>query len=138
MTIIQDIRSAVRTLRRSPTIAAPIVLSLAFAIGGNVAALSLVNTFFLRPPASPHGIRCTRRPTKGAGGVTDGANNVWYERVRARARTIDGTLLTFQDASIKVLGGQVERAQQCSEPCGVTLTRRRATSSACHDETRRR
>jgi len=65
MTIIQDIRSAARTLRRSPAFAAPIVLSLAFAIGGNVAAFSLVNTFFLRPLPSPNGIRCTKRPTGG-------------------------------------------------------------------------
>ena len=99
MTIIQDIRSAVRTLRRSPTIAAPIVLSLAFAIGGNVAALSLVNTFFLRPP------RVTQRHTlyqatlQGAGAITDGADDSWYDRVRERAHTIDGSLLTFQDAS---------------------------------------
>jgi len=63
MTIIQDIRSAARTLRRNPAFAAPITLSLAFAIGGNVEAVSLVNTFFLRPLPSPNGIRCTKRPT---------------------------------------------------------------------------
>lgn len=72
MTIIQDIRSAAGTLRRSPAFAAPIVLSLAFAIGGNVAALSLVNTFFLRPLPSPNGIRCTKPTYRGVGGITDG------------------------------------------------------------------
>jgi len=108
MTIIQDIRSAARTLRRSPAFAAPIVLSPAFAIGGNVAAFSLVNTFFLRPLSSPNGIRCTRRTTGEPAGITDGANDAWYDRVRERARTIDGSLLTFQDAAKKVVGGQVE------------------------------
>jgi len=90
MTIIQDIRSAARTLRRSPAFAAPIVLSPAFAIGGNVAAFSLVNTFFLRPLSSPNGIRCTRRTTGEPAGITDGANDALYERVRERARTSDG------------------------------------------------
>lgn len=90
MTIIQDIRSAARTLRRSPAFAAPIVLSLAFAIGGNVAALSLVNTFFLRPLPSPNGIRCTRRPYRGAGAITDGADDSWYEPcAHAPARSTD-------------------------------------------------
>ena len=112
MTIIQDIRSAARTLRRSPAFAAPIVLSLAFAIGGNVAAFSLVNTFFLRPLSSPNGIRCTRRTTGEPAGITDGANDAWYERVRERARTSDGALLTFQDAAMKVVvdGGRARSA----------------------------
>jgi hypothetical protein len=83
MTIIQDIRGAARTLRRSPAFAAPIVLSLAFAIGGNVAAFSLVNTFFLRPLPSPHGIRCTNRPTGGGAHHRRGELRV----VRTGART---------------------------------------------------
>jgi len=103
MTIIQDIRSAARTLRRSPAFAAPIVLSPAFAIGGNVAAFSLVNTFFLRPLSSPNGIRCTRRTTGEPAGITDGANDALYERVRERASTSTGSLLTFQDAAMKVV-----------------------------------
>jgi len=109
MTIIQDIRSAARTLRRSPAFAAPIVLSLAFAIGGNVAAFSLVNTLFLRPlpVAQPHTLY--QATYSGAGGITSGANYAWYERVRDRTRTIDGALLTFQRAAMKVaVDGQVE------------------------------
>ena len=109
MTIIQDIRGAARTLRRSPAFAAPIVLSLAFAIGGNVAAFSLVNTLFLRPLPVAERHTLYQATYSGAGGVTDGANYAWYERVRDRARTIDGALLTFQDAAMKVaVDGQVE------------------------------
>jgi len=104
MTIIQDIRSAARTLRRSPAFAAPIVLSPAFAIGGNVAAFSLVNTFFLRPLSSPNGIRCTRRPTGGrrasltgrmTRGTTGCANapaqstdRFWHFRTRRRRSSV--------------------------------------------------
>jgi predicted permease len=109
MTIIQDVRDALRTLRRSPAFAAPIVLSLAFAIGGNVAAFSLVNTLFLRPlpVGEPHTLY--QATYGGAGGITDGANYAWYERLRDRARSIDGALLTFQGAAMKVaVDGQVE------------------------------
>jgi predicted permease len=109
MTIIQDIRDAARTLRRSPAFAAPIVLSLAFAIGGNVAAFSLVNTLFLRPlpVGEPHTLY--QATYSGAGGITGGANYAWYERVRDRSRTIDGALLTFQGEAMKVaMDGQVE------------------------------
>jgi len=72
MTIIQDIRSAARTLRRSPAFAAPIVLSLAFAIGGNVAAFSLVNTLFLATPAVTQRHTLYQATCRGAGGITDG------------------------------------------------------------------
>jgi predicted permease len=109
MTIIQDIRGAARTLLRSPAFAAPIVLSLAFAIGGNVAAFSLVNTLFLRPLdiGEPHTLY--QAAYSGAVGITDGANYAWYERVRDRARTIDGALLTFQATATKVaVDGELE------------------------------
>lgn len=109
MTIIQDIRSAVRTLRRNPAFAAPITISLAFAIGGNVAAFSLVNTLFLRPlpVAQPHTLY--QATYSGAPGLADGVNYAWYERVRERARTIDGVLLTFRGPAMNVaVDGQVE------------------------------
>jgi hypothetical protein len=96
MTIIQDIRGAVRSLLRSPAFAVPIVVSLAFAIGGNVAAFSLVNTLFLRPlpVAEPHTLY--QATSSGASGPRAGANYAWYERVRDRAGTVDGVLLTFR------------------------------------------
>ena len=66
---------------------------------------------------------------QGAGGITDGANDAWYERVRARARTIDGSLLTFQDAVMKVVvDGLGRSALSSAEPCGVSLRLRCATS----------
>jgi hypothetical protein len=37
-----------------------------------------------------------------------------------------------------VVDGQVEARSAVLEPCGVTLRLRCATSSECHDETRRR
>jgi len=49
MTIIHDVRDTWRALVRSPYFTIPVVLSLAFAIGVNVAAFSIINALVLRP-----------------------------------------------------------------------------------------
>jgi len=49
----QDLRQAVRTMRREPGIAALSVLILALAIGANTAVFSVVNTILLRPLPFP-------------------------------------------------------------------------------------
>jgi hypothetical protein len=113
MTIIQDIRSAARTLRRSPAFAAPIVLSPAFAIG-ETSQRSVWLTPFSCDPCRHQRHTLYQANYRGAGGITDGANDALYERVRERARTSTGSLLTFQDAAMKVVvDGRSKPAQQC-------------------------
>ena len=48
-TVVQDVRYAVRTLRRNSSFAAVSVLTLALGIGANTAVFSLVNGILLRP-----------------------------------------------------------------------------------------
>jgi putative ABC transport system permease protein len=57
MNAFRDLRYAVRGLARTPGFAALALLTLAFAIGANIAIFSVVNSLLLRPLPLPDGER---------------------------------------------------------------------------------
>ncbi len=104
----QDIHDAWRRLARHPWFTLPILLSIAFAIGANVAAFSIINTLSLRtmPVREPH--RLVVVAHGGDSGTLEGSNYAWYEQVRDRATTLAGTAVMKDDLMKVVVQDQVE------------------------------
>ncbi|MGE5359131.1 MAG: ABC transporter permease [Bacteroidales bacterium] len=83
----QDVRYALRTVRRNPVFSATIVAVLALGIGGNTAIFSLSNALVLNPFPYPHSDRLVTIESRlGAGDWTTapiGSFFAWQERSRA-------------------------------------------------------
>src|SRR5690348_12264977 len=52
-TLLQDIRYALRTLRKTPALTVVVALTIAIGVGVNTATFSLVNGFLIRPMPVP-------------------------------------------------------------------------------------
>jgi predicted permease len=104
----QDIRDALRRLGRNPGFTVPILLSIAFAIGANVAAFSIINTLSLRtvPVREPDQLFVVAHG--GDSGTLEGSNYAWYEQVRDRAASLAGTAAMKDDLMKVVVQDQVE------------------------------
>ncbi|MDQ6893651.1 MAG: ADOP family duplicated permease [Acidobacteriota bacterium] len=91
--IVQDVRYALRSLRRAPGFAAASVLTLALGIGGNAAMFSLVDRVVLRALPFPDSSRLVRvrDAVLGAGGQVYRGNltPARWDAIRARAGAFD-------------------------------------------------
>jgi len=96
--LLQDIRYAFRTLRRSPGFAATAIAALALGIGANTAIFTVVNTVLLQPLSYPDPDRLVQLELispQGSGNVTSIPKfNIWREQTQV-----------FQDTSAYDQGG---------------------------------
>ena len=107
-TVWQDVRELSQSLARSPSFTIPVVLSLALAIGANVAAFSVVNALVLRPlpVADPDSLFLV---TYSDGARTDaGGNYAWYEYMREGARSLSTALVAHRQTLRIAFNGRVE------------------------------
>jgi predicted permease len=116
-TTAQDVRYAVRTLRKNPTFAMTAVATLALAIGANTAMFSVVNAVLLRPLPyrSPEQLAMlwTEDPTQN---LREGRSALWdVEQWRSQSQsfadmaTFDavGTTLTGADGAEQIVGASI-------------------------------
>src|SRR5688500_18884680 len=89
-TMWQDLRYAVRSMSRTPVLAAAAIVTLALGIGANTAVFSLIQALLLRtlPLASPHELSFVAH---GAGDdFSQSSNYRWFERVQQRTDVFAG------------------------------------------------
>src|SRR5204862_8363197 len=102
--IWQDIRLALRSLRRAPTYAFAAIACLALAIGANTALFSLIEATLLRPYPYPHPERIliVRETNKTFGDSSVAYPN--YRDWRAQAGGIFTGMAAFRRDSINLTG----------------------------------
>src|SRR5512140_2634315 len=101
---LQDLRLALRSLRRAPTYTVAAVAALALAIGANTALFSLVEATLLRPYPYPHPERLliVRETAKGFGDSSVAYPN--YLDWRAQTRDVFSGLAAFRRDSFNLTG----------------------------------
>ncbi len=100
----QDIRYALRTLRRNPAFATTVILTLALGIGANTAIFSLFQAIML-PSLPIHAADELYFVAHGARG-TPSANYPYFERVRARTDLFAGVTTYLRGRTVKVSTGE--------------------------------
>jgi putative ABC transport system permease protein len=108
-TLLQDVRYALRSLRRTPGFAMVAILTLALGIGASTAIFTVVNAVLLRPLPFDHPERLVmlweRPPSGEPHNVASPAN---FTAWKAQARSVTGLAATYQMKMNLTGGGEPE------------------------------
>ena len=115
--LVQDVRYALRQLRKSPGFTAVAVLTLALGIGANSAIFTVVNALLLKmlPVSDPQSLVVVGDPTQ-AGHRSDGTPRTdvfsypLYKELRDRNSVFTGLCAAASDHDIEVNAGKGERS----------------------------
>ena len=98
-TLLQDLRFALRQLRKSPGFAALAVLTLAFGVGANTAMFTVVESVLIRSLPYAHPDRLVRIGPPNGGGLS---NTSWlnYRDIRDQTTTMDSVGCYAEDVGV--------------------------------------
>ena len=117
MNLWMDFRQAFRILRRSPAVAAIIVLTLALCVGANTAIFSVVDATLLRPLSYPEPERLVRIVTHFRDGGVEGdqveQNGRAWELIRDHATFLDAAVYSNGSSGVNLAAaGKVQHVLQ--------------------------
>src|SRR5262249_46956982 len=98
-TILQDLRYALRQLRKSPGFAALAIVTLGLGIGANTAMFTVVESVVLRPLPYAHADRLVYIGPAGQEGFTQ-TSWLTYNDVRTQAQKLENVALSSEDVGV--------------------------------------
>ena len=111
-TLVQDLRYALRMLRKSPGFTMVAVLTLALGIGANTAMFSLIDAVVLRmlPVQRPDELALVKRYNPGWGQASTSFTNTLWEQIRDQQDVFSGVFAWDTDKLDLARGGAVHLA----------------------------